>query len=341
MSSAGTSSRDPGSGSESAPSPRGDHRSLAATLAPLLRDACEERLDEITWFKADWQRGGAATGTSTYRTVDGSVVPVVLKLPVVRRELQWMRRLQDDGDAGEGGGEELVVPRLFASGEAVGGYDLTWIVMERFEHGPLGRAWHEDHIPRVADAAARFHARAAVFEVDQPPVLEPWDELFTESLESVKVNRLPAGKRWRTALKGLRTHVDEVVEQWRTRDTRQWLHGDLHMANAMSRRSMEEGPVSLIDLADVHAGNWVEDAVYLERQMWARPERMKRHKPVRALAAARRRLGLVVEDDYPRLAMIRRMLLAGSAPRFVRSEGHPKHLEACLEWIERGLQELK
>jgi hypothetical protein len=80
--------------------------------------------------------------------------------------------------------------------------------------------------------------------------------------------------------------------------------------------------------------------VYFERQLWARPERMRQHKPVKAVAAARKALGLTVESEYPRLAMIRRALLAGTAPKFIRSEGNPHHLAACLEWLERALGEL-
>jgi hypothetical protein len=104
---------------------------------------------------------------------------------------------------------------------------------------------------------------------------------------------------------------------------------------------MNLGPVCLIDLAEVHAGHWIEDAVYLERQLWARPERLKAHKPVREIAAARKRLGLSVDADYARLAMARRALLAATAPRFLKSEGHPAYLDACLGWLEIALSEFK
>ena len=98
--------------------------------------------------------------------------------------------------------------------------------------------------------------------------------------------------------------------------------------------------MSLIDLADIHRGHWIEDGVYLERQLWARPERMKPIKPVKALADARKRLGLPVEEDYPRLAMVRRGLLAATAPRFMKSEGHPAYLAACRQWLETALKDL-
>lgn len=306
-------------------------RSLAASLAPALARACEDRLSQITWFKADWQRGGAATGTSTYRIDGGGSASVVVKLPVVQRELLWMQRLQGSD----------VVPRLYASGSSLEDYDLAWIVIEQFPYGPLGAHWHDDHTQRVAEAAASFYAASDRYPVDQEPVHEQWDQLLRDASESLKINKVPKRQQWRNALKTLRHRAPRLAECWESRNATQWLHGDLHMANAMSRTGLESGPVCLIDLADVHAGHWVEDAVYLERQLWARPDRLSRHKPVKAIAGARRKLGLPVDDGYPRLAMTRRALLAGTAPRFLKSEGDTRHLEACLEWLEVALGELK
>jgi hypothetical protein len=327
-------------------SARPDLRSLAASLAPVIRVECEGRLGEITWFKTDWQRGGAATGKSTYTLDSGQQIPVVLKVPVVQRELQWTERLQN-GDftrwrIQHPNGDSLpVVPRLFACGETLGGYDLAWIVVEHFPHGPLGLHWHENHVPRMTAAAAQFHAATANYPVDQVPTSEPWRDMLEEAAHSIKINTLPHEQRWIAALRTLRHRAATYIKQWNGRSEDQWLHGDLHLANAMSRTSETEGPVCLIDMAEVHAGHWVEDAIYLERQLWARPERLKVHKPVKSLALARKSLGLPVDSDYPRLAMIRRALLAGTAPKFIKSEGHPAYLEACLGWLEIALNELK
>ena len=327
-------------------SARPDSRSLAASLAPVVRNACEGRLGEITWFKTDWQRGGAATGKSTFVLDNGQQISVILKLPVVQRELLWTQRLQT-GDLErlrqpeEDGQLHSVVPQLFACGETLGGYDLAWIVVEHFPHGPLGLHWHDDHIPRMTAAAADFHAATARFSVDQVPTSEPWQHMLEEAALNIRINNPPHGQRWAAALKTLRHRAAAYISQWNQRPEDQWLHGDLHLANAMSRTSATEGPVCLIDLAEVHAGHWIEDAIYLERQLWARPERTKVHKPVKLLAAARKSRGLPVEGDYPRLAMIRRALLAGTAPKFIKSEGHPAYLDACLNWLEIALNELK
>ncbi len=309
-------------------------QSLAGSLEPVLAEQCNHRLGKISWFKTDWQRGGAATGSATYTCDDGNSLPVVVKLPIVRRELLWTQRLQNCPP------DSSPVPRLFASGESLANYDMAWIVIEKFEHGPLGLRWHEDHIPRIARSVAAFHKAASEYEIDQGPRIEDWWTLVDEAIESVSLNIAESKREWAAALKQLRSRLDELVAEWRARAVDQWLHGDVHLANAMSRDGMESGCVSLIDLAEVHAGHWVEDAVYLERQLWARPERMKKHKPVKAIAQARKQLGLPVGKNDSRLAMIRRALLAATAPKFIRTEGNPKHLQACLTWLERALAEL-
>jgi hypothetical protein len=312
-----------------------DSRSLASSLAPLLLQACEGRLGEIVWFKTDWQRGGAATGRATYRKDDGTNVPAIIKLPVVQREMTWTDRMS------RAAGDDSVTPLLYRCGRSIGDYDLAWVIIEQFPHGPLGQHWHDDHMLRIAEAAARFHQIAALIPVDQPPRHEPWQDLVAEAHHNIKTNHINHEQRWAAALRAFRHKLDPLVNEWEARPVDQWQHGDLHLANAMSRVSMDSGPVCLIDLAEVHAGNWIEDAVYLERQLWARPQRLKPHKPVKALAAARKRLGLPVEPEYPRLAMIRRALLAATAPRFIKSEGHPAYLDACLERLEIALNELK
>lgn len=312
-----------------------DHRSLAASLAPLVVETCSGKLGSVTWFRTDWQRGGAATGKSHYALDDGRTIPVILKLPVNQREIFWTQRLQADDPS------TCVVPRLLACGETLGGYDLAWIVIEAFPHGPLGSHWHEDHIPRLAEAAARFHLASSRFEVDQVPTSEPWHDMLAAAAQAIKTNHIHHEQRWAAAIKAIRSKSDKLIREWNEREESQWLHGDLHLANAMSRVGLNEGPVSLIDLAEVHAGHWIEDAIYLERQLWAIPERMKAHKPVKDLAAARKALGLPVEGTYLRLAMIRRALLAATAPRFIKSEGRPAYLEACLQRLEIALNELK
>lgn len=309
-----------------------DARTLAESLVPSLQKACGERLDEIIWFRTDWQRGGAATATARWRD-DAEPAPVVIKLPVGPRELTWTRRLHRDDDP------DPVTPRLYASGAELGDYDLAWLVIERFPHGPLGQRWHEDHVGRIATAVARFHLAAAAFPIDQPAAEEPWDQIVADARAKVRSGAVPERSRWTAALKKLSGKLDAIRRAWEARAIGDWLHGDAHLANAMSRHALDHGSVSLIDLAEVRAGHWIEDAIYLERQLWATPDRMSPVRPLKAVADARRALGLPVDADHPRLAAIRRTLLAAAAPRYIRGEGHPRHLEACLTRLEQGVGE--
>jgi hypothetical protein len=319
-------------------SPDHDHRNLAASLLPHLTEACDGRLQDVIWFKADWQRGGAATGRAQWRTDRGVPADVIVKIPVGPRELTWLHRLQPEpGDL-----DDPVIPRLFASGTTLGGYDLGWVVIEKLPHGPLGMRWHKDHARRIADAAVRFWKAADRFVIQNEQVrVEYWADMVDEARRSIRRNEPVDSAQWLSLLKSLAGGIDGLVERWRERDTDHWIHGDLHFANAMSRVGVQTGPATLIDLAEVRPGHWLEDAVCLERQLWALPDRLVTSKPVNAMASARRRAGLTVVDHWDELAHIRRSLMAGTAPTFIRSEGNPRFFQACLQQLKRSLVALR
>ncbi len=316
----------------SASAPTDERRTiLGHALGPALRKSLEGRLGGIRWFRTDWQRSGAATGRARWTEPTGEQIDVVVKLPVSEREYRWLGRLQDAS-------APLPVPRLLASGDALGGYELAWVVIEHLPFGPLGTHWENDHILRMTDAAARFQAAAAGHPIDRPSRHEDWESLLKRSREAVRSQKISQATRWRRILKSVARHLDEIVEEWRSRAPIAWIHGDLHLANGMVRDVRGTGPVVLIDLAEVRPGHWVEDAIYLERLHWARPERLKGRNPVRLLAAARRRLGLEVDEEHPRLADLRRILLAACAPAFLKTEGVPVYLDAALDHLERALR---
>ncbi len=318
----------------STPSPADDGRTiLGHALGPALREQLAGRLGGIRWFRTDWQRSGAATGRARWTGSSGASTEVVVKLPVSEREYRWLDRLQSAP-------EPLPVPRLLASGHAIGGYELAWVVIEHLPFGPLGTHWRDDHLLRTTEAAARFQAAAAVHPIDRPERRENWEDLLKRSRSAVRGQGLGQATRWRRILKSVARHLDAIVEEWQARSPIAWIHGDLHLANGMTRDPGGDGPVVLIDLADVRPGHWVEDAVYLERLHWARPERLQGRNPVRLLATARRRLGLEVDEDHPRLADLRRILIAACAPAFLKTEGVPSYLDAALDRLERGLRRL-
>jgi hypothetical protein len=304
--------------------------SLANSLEPVLRKQTNNRLDNIHWFRTDWQRGGAATGFATWEG-DDCKTDVVIKLPVNQRELIWTRKMQEpDG----------VVPLLLASGEQLNGYDLTWMIIERFPVGPLGKHWEQNNIERIADAAARFSKSASVFPVDQEGRKEDWDTLIKSAKKSVRENHIKNESSWKKMHTLISKKLHDLMDTWRARRIDQWLHGDVHFSNAMCRSDDPDAKVALIDLAEVHAGHWIEDAVYLERQLWGHKTRLKATKPVPTMAAARRALGMRVDEDYNKLVDVRRLMLAVTAPAFMQSEGDPRYLAACLAQLQNATDRL-
>ncbi|MDP7006027.1 MAG: aminoglycoside phosphotransferase family protein [Phycisphaerales bacterium] len=305
--------------------------SLACSLEPVLKKQTNNKLSDIHWFRTDWQRGGAATGFATWENQDNSQSEVVIKLPVVEKELRWTRRMQDAGG---------VAPLLFSSGEQLNGYDLAWMVIERFPVGPLGKRWDKTNIKRIADAAARFTLAATEYQVDQDGRKEDWKTLLSVAKKSVRENHIENESKWKKAHSLLSKKLDSIIQRWRSRRIDQWLHGDLHFANAMCRNDDPNASVALIDLAEVHAGHWIEDAVYLERQLWGHKTRLKESKPIQAMAKARKQLDMRVDDDYIELVDIRRLLLAATAPSFMQSEGDPRYLASCLQQFQGAADRL-
>lgn len=311
-------------------------RLLGEEFEPLLRDACNGQLGHISWFRADWQRGGARTGRAIWTGDDGAEAPVVVKIPVGPTEYLWNGRLQPNETDSYG-----VIPTLLASDTVLGGYDFAWIVMERFPEGPLFSLKREDAMELMADAAARFYKRSSVYPVDRPPRTENWEQLFERTRSNLQTNALPELHRWRSLVKTVHKQLPKLEADWTNRPIRDWCHGDLHPANFMSRSNEQKDPAMLIDLAEVHAGHWVEDAVYLERLYWLRPDFLEQHQPVKTIARYRKRLGLESNDDHAHLADVRRALLGATTPAFLASEGNPRYLEACLHQLEQVVPRLK
>jgi hypothetical protein len=298
-----------------------------------LQRVCDGRLSDIRWFRADWQRGGALTGYAHYSDEEGEH-EVVVKLPVPPVELRWLRRLQVDDPAAQS------APRLVASGEQVNGYDFAWVVMERLPHGPLDPAWGGDEWDLLADAVGRFYARSAQFPIDQPPREEDWPTILRKARERIRDNPYVDQQRWNQALKAVSKKLKHLLKTWTGRDTSQWCHGDLHLRNAMTRRPAPDGPALLFDLAGVRPGHWVEDAVYLEHLYWAAPNLLHGRDIVKAIGQRRKAHGLSVDSAWPRLADIRRCLLAAATPAYMRNEGDPAHMQAALGMLENVCRRL-
>lgn len=323
------------------PGPGWDAHDLGPQLAPALIETCKAdghgrgAIEGLRWFRTDWQRGGAATAYATYKPGDGPDREVVVKFPVGPMEYRFTVGLSQT---------DAPTPRVVHHGVELGGWDMAWIVMERVPGDPLAAHLHKEVFEELAEAAARFYLRAGErWPMDAVPVREDWPHLLERARENAKVNPIPNAQGWANAIKNTQKVVSRIAEEWNARRVHTWCHGDLHAGNLMRRADGSPwGPSEcvLLDMAEVHPGHWVEDAVYLERLYWMRPEALKGVKPVSLIARARKKRGLDTEDNYQRLADIRRVLMAACAPAFLQSEGHPKYLDAALGVLEKTLPRL-
>ena len=328
-----------------------DSLTLGASLGPALIEQCGGRLSKVQWFRSTWQHGGAATGFARWREDDGQEIEVLVKVPVGPVEYRWTTNLWAVGVQGLSNGEarfllnSLATPRVFASGEAIGGYDLAWLVIERLDGHTLSQGWCKESLEDLLFAAAMMQAQAArLVPVTTAPAPPDWDRLIHRAREVARRSEMPEAQHWNESVKRVCKVLPRLAAKWDARPVDSWCHGDLHPGNAMRRRDTENGfgrpACVLIDLALVHAGHWVEDAIYLERQLWAHPEGLFGIHPVSLLARYRRELGLPTSGDYGAVANLRRLLSAACAPVYLEHDGSPKYLHAALETIDRLLPQV-
>jgi len=319
--------------SPSIDSPATDPQPLfGSALEPALREACDQRLSGVSWFRTDWQRGGALTGYARYTPQNGQTasleVDVVVKLPVPPRERRWLIHLQ---------AYDHVAPRLFAHGETLGEYDMAWVVMERMAYGPLGANWKGKEFDLLVEAAGRFYLAASEMPLQGQPQQLDWEKLFHRSRKIVREHNLPHEQRWNRALKQAQRKLKDWITRWKNRPVDHWCHGDLHLGNAMTRTAPDTGPAVLLDYAETRPGCWVEDAVYFEHLFWARRQRLGDRKLCKMIARQRKQLGLPVDSDWAWLAAVKRALLAMSTPARLAFDGDPHHVEAALKVLEASV----
>lgn len=297
---------------------------FGSDLGPVIRDHCDGRLSTISWFRTDWQRGGALTGYATYRQDDDTERAVVVKLPVPPRERRWLVQLQGAS----------VVPQVFAHGEELGGYDMAWVVMERLPFGPLGNEWGPGAFDLLVDAMVQFSKAAGQVDGTDEPRVRDYAAICDEARACVQRHGVPNEQRWNKALKSASHHLRDWLTVWNDRDCGHWCHGDIHLGNAMTRTAPPAGPAVLLDFAEVHAGHWIEDAVHLEHLYWSRRDKLDGRKICKLVARQRKANQMNVDEDWVKLAAIQRALIAMCTPVILRHVGDPLHVEAALAVLE-------
>ena len=324
---------------------RHDVESLGVSLGPALHEECLDRLGDIEWFRSPWQKSGAATGKTTWRLPDGKVIDAIVKVPVGATELFWSTSLGEvDPMWWETEQQRLLpVPRVLASGMTLAGYDIAWIVVEQLDGKPIARELSGENLELVFEAAAKFHKLAGeVKPVRRTPWQKrtDWAHLLARGKAACRDNDIPDDKEWIDIIGRVQTKLPELLQIWRSRPMDTWCHGDLHPGNVMTRSDPANPALRcgvLIDLAMVHAGHWVEDALYLERLYWGREEFLHGHEPLESLARHRREIGLPADAFDDRLADVRRVLMGATTPAFLGQENDPVYLPAALDKLRHIL----
>jgi hypothetical protein len=326
-----------------------DPLALGAMLAPAVKQAAGDNLGDIEWFRTSWQRGGAATGFSTWTLDDGQAVPCMVKVPVGPVERRWASALGECWKRGWAAPEcqALSTPRVLASADSLGAYDLCWLVVERFEGGTVASGFDQHALEALIEAASDFQIRAhRQFEPHGMAFDPDWAHAHEQARQMAHDGAIPDAQHWNNALKHARKLLPEALCTWRARPVNAWLHGDVHPANAMWRQASNNGQgragqkCALIDLGMVHPGHWAEDGLYLERQFWGRSERLYGLKPVSQIARARREAGLPVEPDYAKLLQSKRLIASAAAPANLDHEGDGIYLSGALAVLERSVRSL-
>ncbi|QYK47461.1 MAG: aminoglycoside phosphotransferase family protein [Phycisphaeraceae bacterium] len=325
-----------------------DQHTLGESLAPALVEACRGKLGPIEWFRSVWQRGGAATGFATWSDPAFGPEPrdAMVKIPVGPAEHGWTVLLGgveterfDDNDTCR-----LPTPRVLACGESIAGYDLAWLVIERLPGKPLNTRPDSDAFERLLHAAARFQRDATnARPIGPTPPPPDWATHIAKAREHLRDGVITESQKWNEALKRVQKLLPRLLERWNARPINAWCHGDLHLGNAMLRPAPtpDQPPTCvLIDLALVHPGHWVEDALYLERQFWGHEQALCGIKPVATLARARRELGIDNGEDHATIANIRRVLAAACVPLLLDREGNARYVHGALEVLDRVLPQL-
>lgn len=324
--------------------------SLGSSLGPALWEACGDRLGHIEWFSTPWQRSGSATARTWWRLPSGDVIQAIAKVPVNYREWRWTTALGAADPMMWDRAEERCrpVPRVLAGGLELGGYDMAWLVIEAVTGQTIARVLEQsaEQPTRAAGAVVALCGAAAAFHKEAIDLATPaardrdsdpdWSRLIARSNEACEVNPIGRQRDWIAALKGIEPLMPGLIARWSGRGHETWCHGDLHPGNAILRPSARaDGTpcVALIDLGLIHAGHWIEDALYIERLHWGRPERLGGVEPLLELAAAREALGLENGDDWRELAGVRRVLMAATSPAFLNHEHDARYLEAALRII--------
>lgn len=279
-------------------------------------------------------RGAAASGGTNAQSGESSV-PVLVKLNCTPFERFWLEALSDPNDPA------AVVPRLFASGERLGGEEVPWLVIERLPY-KLNDFPHAVKWDMAAEAIARFHAAAARVRLPdpapEPPVVARMGVAGMRNLveSGLRVGAPPAAQR-------LLERLDADWE-WLERTCPEAINSsDPHPGNLVCRTPPPARAQTCVIDPLVRIAPWPYDAAYLQANVGDPDARM-----VERTMLWRERLGLPAgaPADVDRAATLLRGWLSASMWQAAWLPGLPPRgtpegaasVPGGAEWLARSVR---
>jgi hypothetical protein len=300
------------------------------TVAGRLRDlhpmGDTRKWSGANFFTAVWHAaaGSAARGGGSATRLGDHGLPVLVKIGGEAREQWWAEALGREAPE--------LLPTVYATGAALGGQELPWIVMERCPYG-IEWSWGMPVFTMLFDSGVRFQM---VGRRVAPPV-DAWDvrtRMYDEQIRrGATFDQSPPGpaaavvdrleRDWKWALRACRVEL---------------CHGDLHPANAVYRTAPPDPATRtlLVDFAP-HALPWVWEPAYCQVLYWPAGSRAGETAFARQMATVRRTCGLDVPPSAD-LDRLETLFLAWNAIRFWPllddRRANPDYVATMRRWLE-------
>lgn len=272
---------------------RSDPEAVAFLHHQVRAEPALRNLADLEVFGAEWGTSGLHfAGTWTASGAD-----VVLKVGVSPSQRWWTEAIAKD-DPG-------LAPMLFATGNRLSDIELDWILMERLPGG-LHSAWNGLEFAMLMAAGARFH-RFARQHPTGPHSVTTADDVAAW-IRSAIVRDAPGPAA---------SLLESLDEDWRfVCDVcpPEICHGDLHMANVLSRAPAPQlSDAVLIDFEPSFMP-WVFEAAYCQ-VLNSDPLRVGWQGLVPLMAERRDALGLSTTSNVAHLQRVEAITLGWYALR--------------------------
>ncbi|WP_157683488.1 phosphotransferase [Microlunatus soli] len=272
---------------------RADPEAIARIRQQLRAEPALGALTDLAVLEAEW----GASGLHFVGTWNATGADVIVKIGVSPSQRWWTEAISREDPA--------LAPILFASGGRLGDIDLGWMVSERLPGG-LHAGWHGQEFTMLMAAAARFHRFARRHPSGPHSVTTAGD--VASWIDSAITRGVPGPA---AALLGSVDQDWELVSQACPPEI---CHGDLHMANVLSRTPAPQLSDALLIDFEPCLMPWVFEAAYCQ-VLNSDPARVGWRELILLLDEQRGALGLPTISNIADLRRVETIVLGWYALR--------------------------